>query len=258
LHFLYLNHFRLPIQLTAGSLCCNPASSFNREVRPEKSIAEGVASPSPDPSSSEPNPVDITFRRIDGTDSTNPLVRIATQQLKTGFAQLQDIQQRQSLQAKLHGDREFIQVVPYQDDWGLVWLIVTVVPEADFMTSIWANLRRTVWLCLLAMATAIGSGVWITLRVAHPLRQLGQAAQTYGTKGNLLPVSPSNVREVDALQAAFEDMMQKLEENQAELAIAAQNQELERFFSAALDLLCIADIDGHFRRLNRQWETTLG
>jgi nitrogen fixation/metabolism regulation signal transduction histidine kinase len=126
------------------------------------------------------------------------------------------------------------------------------------MTAIWANVRRTVWLCLLAMATAIGSGVWIALRVAHPLRQLGQAAQTYGTKGNLLPVSPSNVKEVDALQAAFEDMMQKLEENQAELAIAAQNQELERFFSAALDLLCIADIDGHFRRLNRQWETTLG
>lgn len=34
--------------------------------------------------------------------------------------------------------------------------------------------------------------------------------------------------------------------------------ELEQFFSVALDLLCIADTQGYFRRLNRAWETTLG
>ncbi len=34
--------------------------------------------------------------------------------------------------------------------------------------------------------------------------------------------------------------------------------ELERFFTVGLDLLCIADLDGNFRRLNRAWETTLG
>lgn len=33
--------------------------------------------------------------------------------------------------------------------------------------------------------------------------------------------------------------------------------ELEQFFSVALDLLCIADAQGYFRRLNRAWETTL-
>lgn len=44
--------------------------------------------------------------------------------------------------------------------------------------------------------------------------------------------------------------------------IAAQlretTEELDRFFSFALDLLCIADTDGYFRRLNRSWEQTLG
>ncbi len=34
--------------------------------------------------------------------------------------------------------------------------------------------------------------------------------------------------------------------------------ELERFFSISLDLLCIADIEGRFRRLNRAWEGILG
>ncbi len=35
-------------------------------------------------------------------------------------------------------------------------------------------------------------------------------------------------------------------------------EELERFFSVALDLLCIADMEGNFCRLNRSWESTLG
>ncbi|NDL67477.1 sensor domain-containing diguanylate cyclase/phosphohydrolase [Anaerotalea alkaliphila] len=34
--------------------------------------------------------------------------------------------------------------------------------------------------------------------------------------------------------------------------------ELERFFEVNLDLLCIAEMDGRFRKLNREWENVLG
>jgi PAS domain S-box-containing protein len=36
------------------------------------------------------------------------------------------------------------------------------------------------------------------------------------------------------------------------------NKELEQFFSTSLDLLCIADADGNFRRVNKEWENILG
>ena len=45
---------------------------------------------------------------------------------------------------------------------------------------------------------------------------------------------------------------------QAEEQLQQTKEEIERFFDVALDLLCIADTEGHFRRLNRAWETTLG
>ena len=41
-------------------------------------------------------------------------------------------------------------------------------------------------------------------------------------------------------------------------SIRLLSEELDRFFSMALDMLCIADLDGHFKRLNRSWEETLG
>jgi len=37
-----------------------------------------------------------------------------------------------------------------------------------------------------------------------------------------------------------------------------KTHELERYFTSALDLLCIADTEGHFIRLNQEWENTLG
>ncbi|MDX2212312.1 MAG: PAS domain-containing protein [Oculatellaceae cyanobacterium bins.114] len=45
---------------------------------------------------------------------------------------------------------------------------------------------------------------------------------------------------------------------QTEEQLNHAKEEIERFFNVALDLLCIADIEGNFRRLNRSWETILG
>ena len=44
----------------------------------------------------------------------------------------------------------------------------------------------------------------------------------------------------------------------AEEALRLKSQELEDFFQSSLDLLCIADFEGHFVRMNPQWESVLG
>ncbi|NMB79901.1 MAG: PAS domain S-box protein, partial [Methanomicrobiales archaeon] len=44
----------------------------------------------------------------------------------------------------------------------------------------------------------------------------------------------------------------------AEEAVKEKTAELDRFFNSSLDLLCIADTEGKFRRLNPEWEQTLG
>jgi two-component system cell cycle sensor histidine kinase/response regulator CckA len=55
--------------------------------------------------------------------------------------------------------------------------------------------------------------------------------------------------------AMFQDIAAKLE---AERALRQKTAEIDLFFSSTLDLLCIADTSGKFRRLNPEWERTLG
>jgi PAS domain S-box-containing protein len=44
----------------------------------------------------------------------------------------------------------------------------------------------------------------------------------------------------------------------AEAVLKQKTEELDNFFNIALDLLCITDINGNFRRINRAWKTVLG
>jgi len=48
------------------------------------------------------------------------------------------------------------------------------------------------------------------------------------------------------------------ERTMAEEALKSTTEELNMYFTNALDLFCIADTEGFFRRLNNAWETTLG
>jgi PAS domain S-box-containing protein len=53
-------------------------------------------------------------------------------------------------------------------------------------------------------------------------------------------------------------LVQKRRRQSAEECLRQRTEELDRFFSVSLDLLCIADMDGLFLRLNPAWEKVLG
>lgn len=53
-------------------------------------------------------------------------------------------------------------------------------------------------------------------------------------------------------------LIQKRRRRSAEKSLGQKTEELDNFFSMNLDLLCIADTNGYFLRLNPAWEKTLG
>jgi len=76
----------------------------------------------------------------------------------------------------------------------------------------------------------------------------------YWVESTIAPFLNEEGRPVQYLAIRFDITARK----EAEISLQAKTEELDQFFSVALDLLCIADNEGHFRRLNRQWERTLG
>ncbi|NJK99676.1 MAG: response regulator [Spirulinaceae cyanobacterium SM2_1_0] len=165
--------------------------------------------------------------RLQASDSRTPLIRAAARHLETQFETLENSTRPRSLAFVADGQRNFLYVQPLADERGLDWLIVTVVPEADFLSQIAANRRLTIALCLLAASVATGVGVLTARRLAQPLRRLQDTAQAIAAGDLARRARPSKlVVELAVLAHSFNQMTSQLQESFA--AIAAANTDLEQ------------------------------
>jgi signal transduction histidine kinase len=164
-------------------------------------------------------------RRLNVLSSKDPLIRSTAQALQQWIS-FEQIQQTQARLFELEGDRHFVQITPWQDQYGLDWLVVVVVPESDFMGQINDNTRTTIWLCLGALGIATLLGIATASWIARPIRRLSLASEAIAN-GNLhQKVQIRGVRELSSLAQSFNQMAVQLRESFA--ALATSNAALER------------------------------
>ena len=150
-------------------------------------------------------------QRIQTAESPNPIVRAATQHLLQEYQSLENITEATQTEFLLDGERQFVQVTPWQDKLGLDWLIVIVVPESDFMAQINANTRTTILLCLGALGVAVVIG-WYTSRwIARPIYLLSEASEVVARGELKRRVAVSGAKEISVLSASFNKMAQQLQ-----------------------------------------------
>lgn len=167
------------------------------------------------------------LERVPAIASQSPLIQATARYLTTQFSDLNYIQTTQQLNFhRDDGSLQWVQVTPFVDKRGLDWLIVVVIPAADFMTQIEANTQRTISLSLLALLLATGVGLVTAHWIATPVLRLNTAAQAIAD-GNLdQRVQVKGVRELKALADSFNRMAEQLQASFAALATA--NAELEQ------------------------------
>ncbi|MGF1494536.1 MAG: response regulator [Microcoleaceae cyanobacterium] len=175
--------------------------------------------------------------RIQAAEATDPLIRSTTQALLDEFGSLAQIQATQQFDFDLDGERQFVQVLPFQDGRGIDWLIVVAVPEADFMGQINENARTTLLLCLAALAVATGIGILTARWVVRPILQFNNAAKdiaqgewdktvSLNRRDELGQLANSFNQMAHQLQNSFETLEHRVEERTAELAEAKQRAEV--------------------------------
>ncbi|MCU0534852.1 MAG: ATP-binding protein [Hydrococcus sp. Prado102] len=178
-------------------------------------------------------------KRLNATNSSDPLIQATTKYLIQKFKNFKAITESQQVDFKINGDRNLVRVSPWQDKYGLDWLVVVVVPEKDFMAQIDANTDFTIILCSIALLASIAIGIAIARWVTHPILRLNQAAKEFacGNFDQTLEVSPYN--ELGELTNSFNQMVVQVQTsfnelrslNQAlsesETKLALQNHTLE-------------------------------
>jgi sigma-B regulation protein RsbU (phosphoserine phosphatase) len=184
-------------------------------------------------SSSQPSfaKVNGKTQRFNALNINDPLIQRTAQTLKNRFSNFQRITKRQTLNFQIQGQPHFVRVHPWHDQFGLNWLIVTVVPESDFMGQINANTRTTIGLSLVALMMALAIGILTAGWVTGPIERITQASEDMAD-GNLKQyvkhtrlveldkLGNSFNRMADQLKELFETLEDKVKQRTAELATA--------------------------------------
>jgi methyl-accepting chemotaxis protein len=151
--------------------------------------------------------------RLQAIKADNPLVSATAQHLLERFGNLKAIQQSQQLNFNFNGEKQFVQVLPFKDDYGLDWLIVVVVPQSDFMERIAANTRLTILLCLAALGVATIVGVLTSRWISEPILQLSQASKAIAAATSVNESSVQELHDGASQQALeIEQALQQIEQ----------------------------------------------
>ncbi|UNU23369.1 HAMP domain-containing protein [Microcoleus vaginatus HSN003] len=151
-------------------------------------------------------------QRFSALNINDPLIQRTAQTLKNRFSNFQGIRERQTLSFQIKGKSYFVLVHPWQDQFGLNWLIVTVVPESDFMGQINAHTRTTIGLCVVALTIALLIGILTAGWITRPIELITEASEDMAD-GNLKQyVKHSRLVELDKLGKSFNRMAGQLKE----------------------------------------------
>ncbi|MFB2939430.1 PAS domain S-box protein [Aerosakkonemataceae cyanobacterium BLCC-F154] len=199
--------------------------------------------------------------RLSAVNSQDEITRRIAQNLLQKFGSFQNIQDAKQLSFTVNHQRDFVQVTPFKDKYGLDWLIVTVIPEPDFMTEIQNNNRTTFLLCLLTLGLTIGSGLIIADRLTNQISQLNQISQQLAT-GDLTQRLPhkipdflkkSGISEVRELAQSFNLMADRLEQSfeQIKVALEESQEKFTTIFRTSPDPIAIVTTaEGRFVEAN--------
>ncbi|HAN73644.1 MAG TPA: guanylate cyclase [Planktothrix sp. UBA8402] len=157
--------------------------------------------------------------------SQNLLTQATAKYLNKTYSNLKDIKQGKELEFTWNQNRYFVKVLPFQKGKTVNWLILVVVPEADFMEQINANTRTTIILCSLALLGATLIGLLTSQWIVKPILQLNIAAKKIAQGQWKQTINLKRKDELGQLSKSFNRMAKQLKESFT--ILEAKNQELQ-------------------------------
>jgi HAMP domain-containing protein len=149
---------------------------------------------------------------LTASDSLNPLIQAAVGHLRSHYQTLDQVQssQLELVQAK---ERYFLQVSRFTDDLGLDWVLVLMMPEADFMDPIHHQNQVTFVLYVLSLLLAAAIGLLLAHWVIRPLNQLSNRASEIAQGNWHDPIELDRSDAIGQLSRSLATMARQLKES---------------------------------------------
>ena len=169
--------------------------------------------------------IDDELQRLPAIASPDPTIQSLAQELQA-TNRLQTIRRNTDFQFELEDGFHYVTVMPWQDDYGLDWLVVVSVPKTAFMAEINANTRTTIGLCVAALIVASGLGFLTAGWITRSLKRLNQASEAIAAGDLEQTVKTSPIQEVNTLSHSFNHRAGQLRDSFAALEESKQGLEI--------------------------------
>jgi len=165
-------------------------------------------------------------RRLGAGESTSLLVRTTAEKIIDRFGGFHKIRTDNHFDFMINGEKKFIQVSPVSNQFGLDWIIVTLVPESDFMDMISFNNRVTIMLIFLALIVSVILGYFTSRWIAEPVSHLKSSVIALSQGEWPEQSGESGITEIDDLKISFFQMSGRLKELIENLNIEIKERKL--------------------------------
>ncbi len=209
-------------------------------------------------------------RRLHAGESTIPMIMHAAKALNKRLGH-HNITDAQHVEFEINGRRQFLQALPVLDEYGLDWLIVVVIPEADFMNQINANNRVTAFFIVLTLAIAVIIGSFAARMITRPISRLQDSSRILA-KGEWTKAirDDSRLGEISALTRSFNRMAGQLqhtlddlnheivERRHAERELQESEEKYRILVENQTDLIVKFDAEGRLLFVSQSYCDTFG
>ncbi|NLQ04729.1 PAS domain S-box protein, partial [Cylindrospermopsis raciborskii] len=195
----------------------------------------------------------IKLIRLSAIKSSNPIISKTAKVLFERWGDLHKIREATSFEFNgSNNQRYFSYIYPYQDEYGLDWLIVAVFPESDFLDKIHTNFHRTSIFLAITLFIFAGLSIVLTHWIIQPIKDLNTAAKKLSKDGfdssdldlDLKLKSILNRRdEVGQLGESFQAMAEELALSfiRVQTALQESQDKFTKIFRSSPDPIVITD-----------------
>jgi signal transduction histidine kinase len=159
---------------------------------------------------------------------SDPQIQSVAQYLDKNFGNLKGIKTDQNILIDSPSGRQFVHMTPWQDAFGLDWLVMVMVPEADFMEQINSRAAITILFCFGTLVVCSILGILTARLITKPLLNMAQAAQQIADGKLEQKIIAKDIVELNTLAQSFNRMSQQLKSSfeDLELRVAQRTADL--------------------------------